>query len=523
MADAKQELFNQTLSFGQRAWRWIVLHQRQLKWGLIFACAFVSLWQLHRTFTHRKVILYTGDHTSDSYRHGETIREYFSKTHSSFFASYDIEVATSEGLTENRRRVMLPNDALVLGFDQDGFNPPPDVRTLIPLTDVTLHVLIRKPEPKQMDAMFIFGADITAYVPNRHGSLSEVLKTIPNYKQTLRCYLGPKGSGTRQIATHVLGHYGIAAKHVDVGGHIGWDAAYRMLRNRELDVLFEGSEMGSSGIGDLARENLFQLVGLDNVDGIVQGQQNFMKQTINEGLYNLGTEFCKGKIETVATHRIIICPASLSSFDGYYLSQGIQEALRHHVPQIPWEQKKPTQTTTTRVIPLHPGAEQVKNEASAPYILFWKAVSSHWQWGFPIMLTFFTLLSNWRKAAPPPPASEPVATPPAPVAVAPPTPPTTVPNAAVPKPVRNVQADADDLALRLASPLDDKAYRQLGRDLAEFQRDLHEARQAYEAAFPAIFSALLTQLGRLRLDYDAAKPAPPPANSAGSGPASSGP
>jgi NMT1-like family len=346
--------------------------------------AFPAYW-LFRAFSTRQVILYTGGMDSDSHRRGVKLRDYFGSYGVSWFVKYEIDVRHSAGLTENRQHVSEAKPGtIILGFDQDGFAPPKNVQTLFPMTDSTLHILIKQP-PRPAVGPILEINTLEQFIMYR------TVQSEP--KPRLRFFIGPKGSGTRLVTECVLQHYNINIAEVNYGEGLTWSEAYSRLKNGELDVVFDSGEVGSPNLMDRARENQFRMISLDKVNGIVQGQQSLVAKEIMPGAYVVDPAFASQPTKTVSTQRIIICPESISEFDAYYLTSAIQETYRDAVPVVPWD-KKPTSQGTGLIVPLHPGASQVREKNSAPIVILWNFLSSN-------VLSVITLVGGfltWRSA-----------------------------------------------------------------------------------------------------------------------------
>jgi TRAP-type uncharacterized transport system substrate-binding protein len=387
MPDAiiRDQAFTQAESLLGRLRRFYSNHHIQILFGLIGLSLLLSAYWFYQARSRRNVILYTGSIDSDSYRRGMEIRKHFETHPASWFVDYDIEVRQSAGLPENRQFV---TDAkvgeIVLGFDQDGFSPPPNVRTLFPMTDVTLHVLIKR-TPESGTVPYQPVEEIQTLQ-----QLIDLRRRTDGHKH-LRFFLGPKGSGTRLLAETVLQRYSVKIPEVSAGEQLSWPAAYEALRRGELDVIFDSSEVGSPSMADKARENSFRLISLDHVKGIVQGQQSLLHKEIQPGAYTVDGRFSNKLTETVSTQRIIICSESLKEFDAYYLTLGIQETFRNAVPIVPWD-KKPIIPGAGLIVPLHPGATQVRDKSSEPLVIFQNFLYSNLQW----ILTILGGFLSWR-------------------------------------------------------------------------------------------------------------------------------
>jgi NMT1-like family len=368
------------------------------RWGVLFALIVVSLGltlfgQFLEPIKHRKVKLYTGPSLADSRRIGDSLRNYF-KTHTADgIIHYEIEILPSDGLLDNRNKVAEANDGeLIIGFDQDGFDPPESIRTLIPLAEVYLHIVANKEDVNKLtnprpNIGFMFGMPwivppAPALAPGTPPTVRKLLPILEAKRngRNLLCYLGPRGSGSRQIGEKVMRHYGIDLRYSDYSDTIGWDAAYRMLRDGDIDLIFDASDFGSPFFSRLADENKFSLVGIDDVEGLTIGQSSLIARSIPKGSYTAKNEsFCPATLNTVGTQRLIICNKSLSSYDAYQLTAGIREALRATIPDVHWEKQTQPSPPTGLVVPLHEGAEDYRHQRRpGAWLIKWLA--QNWWW-----------------------------------------------------------------------------------------------------------------------------------------------
>ncbi len=148
-----------------------------------------------------------------------------------------------------------------------------------------------------------------------------------------------------------------------------------MLERGEIDLLFDAEELGDEGIRKRAASGKYALLGLDDVDGLVVGQQNFKPRTIKKSAYAYGTEFCNSDLQTISTRRIIICPSSMSKTDAYYLTDGIRGALRQTIPTVQWDKEDAPPVGTGLICQLHEGANDFRQN-HPPW--WWRMILDNW-------------------------------------------------------------------------------------------------------------------------------------------------
>lgn len=417
MSAAKPSPWEDVFAAGKAAGRFVVRHQLTLVLLLVVGSLGWSAWQVASAYRHRTVILYTGTSTADASRIGDDVKKHFAKNPPSWFVNYKIELRPSEGLKDNRRKVAESSPSeLVIGFDQDGFSPPPEVRSLIPLSDMCLHPITHRGHVenalKRERELAAAAAGGTTAAPPPAAKAITLGRLIPFFRSKRSLtdqplfFLGPKGSGSRQIAEQVLAMYPVRLRFADYGDHIGWDTAYRLLAAGEIDAVFDASDIGSPFIRDLARDPRYVLVGLDNVAAMTAGDNRFLQpHTFPRGSYSTDHGFCPTDVETVSTRRLLVCHQGMSTFDAFYLTAGIREAVRSSSPTIYWDRPPAQQPTTDLVCRLHDGAVDYRNNRQ-PLVWLWNVAERHWFTALSAVGGLVLLLwRNWRTRsadAPPP-------------------------------------------------------------------------------------------------------------------------
>jgi TRAP-type uncharacterized transport system substrate-binding protein len=520
------------LSVLTRMWDWLTSH----RWLVIVVLILLPLiWEIGRamaSYRHRKVVLYTGTTVADANRMGETVRNYFRDNNPSSLIHYEVELRPSEGLRENRKKVAdASSQELVIGFDQDGFDPPESVRTLIPLTELYLHIVAR-----QTDVAEAYLGPSLANQPPTLRRMQEWFAMRPPspaiLRRTMLCYIGPKGSGSRQIAEQVFRYYDIKLQQVDFGDFADWDTAYRMLEAGDIDLIFDASDFGSPSIAQRAQAKQFALIGLDDVQGLVAGQQNSMLvRRIPKGSYFSDSVFCRGDLDTVATQRLIICNKAMSPFDAYYLTAGIREGLRQSVPSVTWEKTEQPSPKSGLVCPLHDGVEDFRHQRR-PLTWVYSLLERNWFAGLSFLFGFVVFLwphlkrrkAPAKKPSPPAPSSDGA---PAPATGPGLTPPeghalTTAPRTDLPAPIRTLLDQCDHFHKELSTVNPQpakKTVRELRGRFDHLCRSAKDLETTFDKSQGDELALVRTYLGRLGMDLtcvekepgQAAQAAPTPA------------
>ena len=376
---------------------------RQIKW--IIVLALISgvgyiIWDgfLQKQHT-RKVIIYTGsmDGQSQSQEYGRIIQAHFEKTPTWTLVRYDVELRSSAGLAENRRRVEESNpNERVIGFDQDGFvNPksPTRVQTLVPLSEMFLHVIANK-EIAGKDPISLrqlIGKKTNAKTEAEKPQSPKVDTPDPTVVRGFRCYLGLKGSGTRLIAETVIRNLNLEPAKVDVGDYMGWDQAFELLKRKEIDVVFQGDDIDTKKV---RADDKFILIGLDQIPGLVASNPNsgLRLNKIPSGTYpSENNGFNPHAVETVSVQRLITCTGSLTEFDAFHLAEGIGDCLPQLDIRNRYNRTLKTADSDPLLVQIHPGANDFRIGNDSGII---RLLRSKWEYALSIASAFLLFLSR---------------------------------------------------------------------------------------------------------------------------------
>lgn len=375
-----------------RLGRWLRKYTQVIALTAIALAVLLALWSVTgaRDLVVRKVIVYTGEPGGQSHKYGVALQKHFNERSGWHMIDYEIELRPSAGLVENRMRVSEGGGReTIIGFDQDGFvnsATAANVKTLVPLSDMFLHIIAYKPLLK---ASFPPGPSPPGHQPTFREFTDKVRGKLgpddvgpQGTLKRLKCYLGLKGSGTRLIAETVVRHHGINPAEVDVGNFMGWDHAYEMLNRGEIDIVFDGTDKGSD---EIRREANFTLIGLDSGSGLVAGNPSsgLREATIPANTYvGKGAGFNSVEIQTVSIRRLITCNDSMSAFDAFHIAQGVEAS--HPQLQIRERYNKQAKIPdgTALLLQTHPGAVDFK-DGNSP--LFYRTVENYWQIVFPFI------------------------------------------------------------------------------------------------------------------------------------------
>jgi hypothetical protein len=163
-------------------------------------------------------------------------------------------------------------------------------------------------------------------------------------KQLLRIYLGPAGSGTRQLAELVLRNVGINPAEVEPNLYIPnvEDVPEQLSRNN-IDAAFVLEPPPSDIVSAIAAEGpqQYTLVSIDNANDLLPNHKCLVSAKIPPGTYSflVPSNFDPpeandhtthlAEIESLATRRLIVASEKMSNSDAYYLANCIRAAIPH--------------------------------------------------------------------------------------------------------------------------------------------------------------------------------------------------
>ena len=210
--------------------------------------------------------------------------------------------------------------------------------------------------------------------------------------------LGPKRSGTREVAIEVLKHFNLIRNVDYVEHHLSdWNEIPNHLSQGSVDLVFYLGPRNSSFIQQVADEKSSFMIGLGkDAEAIRQSLPNPIEtesfapyhygrniviengrresffvdvpnQEIWEILYPL--DFCDRPIEVLNTQRVLICPRTMPTGDAYFLAKTSRIALSDKIPSLRWNYGE--RKVSDYSFPLHPGAVLLRDNIEYG---FWSAL-----------------------------------------------------------------------------------------------------------------------------------------------------
>ena len=141
--------------------------------------------------------------------------------------SFDLSSQATDGSRYNREHVNDDRDGVLLGFALDGFGDTTHVRSMLSMGGVPLLILVNRRYLADLESAHgrpgapANGASAPAIQGNTSAISRPTFDKIAAHArregtdQRDRFYLGPRGSGTREMSMLVLSEYGVPVEWVD--------------------------------------------------------------------------------------------------------------------------------------------------------------------------------------------------------------------------------------------------------------------------------------------------------------------
>ena len=346
----------------------------------------------------KKVVLASGPARGQYHMMGEAVEDEFKKQSPWKFwgRSFELTNRETEGAEENRELVDRDRTGTHIGFTHDGFQPTPNVKSVLHLYDAPLHIVVN------LD-YFAMLAENWGWNDYSFSSLAESLRGQTEKRKAVTVYLGLKKSGTRQAATVVLKHYAVDPDLVDCKRDYDIKEAVYAVEEGKIKVAFLNAYVGSPLVTDLAQAGKCVLSNLeDDAVAIAKANPFFTTAEIPRHTYSAANYFPEVLTKTVATRQVLVCSADMSDADVYWIAKTVDTRLRNSFPEIPWAKDiSPVTKESDFKYQLHPGAIAFKDDkepgivAGVKYVLFVVLV--------PAVITLFQRLPGvlWSLLRPP--------------------------------------------------------------------------------------------------------------------------
>jgi TRAP transporter TAXI family solute receptor len=192
----------------------------------------IGLFIYYRVSTdtiHPSVTIATGSESGIYHALGLSLKRVLENS-----AAFDtITVQATDGSAENMRLIGETDPKVHIAFVQGDASPSTNARLITALYDEFLHILVTR-------------------------SQAEHIRTIYDLEGK-RISLGPSGSGTRELASRVLGHFGVQPAEDLL---LSPEQTARRLRDGSIDAAFMLTAIPSGLIAELARQDAIRFISL---------------------------------------------------------------------------------------------------------------------------------------------------------------------------------------------------------------------------------------------------------------------
>ena len=337
---------------------------------VVVVIAVIVVGQLWYSSEQKQLVMFVGSRGSNSATVGPKIVGQISATRNPNGVPYNIVLEPTLENIAIRERTTIESNRVALGIIEDGqradgsLEEAGELRVLLPMEWDYLFVLCSREHFKNVKTVTGKDPEILADV------LGEVGKG--------KLFLGAETSTSNRLARFALDKFDISMIEKTAKGIADWREMRTAFRNGELDLAFYSGPLGAKLIEDVAADNTVVLLGLGNITEAIQYESGFQvysarlpenlvtaKLSLDKAGVSAEVAFCRPKLGTLASRRVLACPRSLSTADAYLLASVARAALieegyfinlKADDPPLGSDQK----TANPLRMPLHPGLELLR-------------------------------------------------------------------------------------------------------------------------------------------------------------------
>jgi TRAP transporter TAXI family solute receptor len=319
---------------------------------------------------HRKIVIATGSETGTYYVLGNGLKHILENTGA--FAS--IENRATDGSEDNIRLISQADSGVDLAFVQGNATGSTNARLVATLYDEVLHILISKSGAQQTKSIY----DL----------------------QGKRVSLGAAGSGTRNLSTRILGHFGIETAEDKI---LQPQEAMNELAAGTIDAVFLLSAIPSQLIYEVAAQDAVRFLSLG--DGLEAGNEAHALELVIPGVKrNIIPRSTYARaphqpVHTISVAATLVARSSLDKELVRYMTESIfqnrsdtarLEGSGAVVARNIRENYNPSETA----IPYHPGAATYYRRQEPPFFVEYAEALSL---GLTLLLAFYSVFIAFRE------------------------------------------------------------------------------------------------------------------------------
>ncbi|RPI81523.1 MAG: hypothetical protein EHM42_10485, partial [Planctomycetaceae bacterium] len=331
----------------RRIQSWGAAHARLL---FTLPAVMFTVWTLlflyQRSF-QKEIVLLTGPAGSSSWYVGNRIGSELQQSQQLPGINYAVRIESIGGFEATETRISADVEGSTIGFLQNRARDSSSLRTLLPLDYDYLHVLCRV-------------GFLASQIPETSSNYR--FEAIEPRLKPGRVFVGPQGSGTRQMAARIFRHFGVneAGFETLLAPSISdWEQGRAALSRDAIDLMFYLGPIGSTTISRIVDDKSAVLVDLGEFQQALVQHENFAVWPVafSRNSYNasrwshetdraLGTvpdfvdaglreawparrefQFCPNELQTVAARRLLVASDKMSRDDAFQIAEATKAAI----------------------------------------------------------------------------------------------------------------------------------------------------------------------------------------------------
>lgn len=333
-----QEFYNTlraTLDAAKRNWQRIV-NLVAISTGILVIC------QSWFTYHQRHLVLFVGPAGSSTSVIGPRVVEELQKLRDPSGVNYLVELEQVPEGVSIRERMAVETSRIPLGIIEDS-----------PSMKGNERIEFRALLPMEWDYLFvIFSRSKLAEISKTGVNLEKLnLGDVADSVSKGKLFLGPKSSSSHEIAKFALKKYGDPKPDQHAIGFTDWEQMRTAFMTDQLELAFYSGPLGTELIDSLATDDSVVLLGLGDNTTAIQYEHGFQvyaaklpenlgdirlsslkaEKLNSDGAANDASRvpFCGKELSTLASRRVLACPSTLSTSDGFLVAQAAKSAFEN--------------------------------------------------------------------------------------------------------------------------------------------------------------------------------------------------
>jgi hypothetical protein len=347
------------------------LVKRHLIWLIASVCIVLLLqlaWLWYDDWRTIRLTMLVGPGGSTAFQPAQKIADRLIQSPGVFGSKFEVELISTSGYEENRRRIEADTTGRLLGFAHDGFGDSEHVQILLPMEWNYCHIICSKDLIKK--------ASRTGSLPDFGPSLGEIAThLVPG-----RVYLGARESGTRQVAELVFRQYGISPDAYSTHGVADWHEMRSAFKTGQIQLAFYHGTLDSPIVKGLAQDGHTVLLGVnESRDAMVQMNPQLAPLNFAANLYEVN-HFCPKQQKSVASRRVLACSSRMPENIGFEVASRAEQAIKG-TTELRWDMLPPDDPRRSVEKPftysIHPGAKLVRDDQtpSSFVVTWWQTIA----------------------------------------------------------------------------------------------------------------------------------------------------